>query len=249
MKRPRILITLDLGEESRRGVPFPLIQTKAAYAHAVEEAGGVPLLVAPTAELELQTALVDILDGLVITGGSFDISPEAYGESPNGARLDPPKPLRTEFERALLLGALSRRRPVLAVCGGMQLLNVALGGTLHQDIRAALGDTALEHEQPSSPERPSHDVEVVPGTLLYRLAGSARIAVNSTHHQAIDRLGRHLSVFGRSKDGVIEAVGLDGVPYVVGVQWHPELLDDSLSRALYAHLVEGAVTPLSDSRS
>ena len=239
MSRPRILVTLDTGEALRRGVPFPTVELKAAYGHAVEAAGGLPLLVAPTGDPAVVAELIALLDGLVITGGAFDIAPELYGQARGGGRLDPIKPGRTGFELALLRGALARRRPVLAICGGMQLLNVALGGTLLQDIRASRPD-ALEHEQPTSPAGPAHAVELVAGSALAALAGATRIAVNTTHHQAVDRIGDGLAIVGRSEDGVIEAIALDGGDAVVGVQWHPELLDDAVSRALYARLVEHA---------
>jgi putative glutamine amidotransferase len=240
MTRPRILITLDTGEELRRGVSLPIVTTKLAYVRAVEEAGGLPLLIAPSGE-ESAEAFADLLDGLVITGGAFDIEPERYGATAAGARLDAPKPTRTRFEEAILRLALELGRPVLAICGGMQLLNIVRGGTLLVDIKHALKDQALEHEQPTSPAEPWHEVRIEPGSALERLAGGQHtIRVNSTHHQAVDKLGADLDVLGRSPDGVIEAIGLAGEPCVIGVQWHPELQDDELSRALYRCLVEAA---------
>jgi putative glutamine amidotransferase len=236
-RRPRVLVTLDTGTALRRGVPLPNLQLKAAYAESVERAGGLPLLVAPTADVGLREELGALMDALVITGGDFDIEPWRYGhggEPPS--RLDTPKPLRTDFEWHLLEQALERRVPVLGICGGMQLLNVVLGGTLLGDIGSERPD-ALQHEQPTSPTTPDHPVEVVPGTALEALAGALTLQVNTTHHQAVDRLGRGLEVWGRSPDGIVEAIGLRDRPEVVGVQWHPELLDDGPSRALYGALV------------
>lgn len=238
MIAPRIVVTLDTGTATRRGVPVPMVRLKEAYVRAVERAGGLPILAAPTASAATLEGLVGLMDGLVVTGGHFDIEPERYGGRPSdGVRVDAPKPTRTDFEAALVRAALARGRPVLGVCGGMQLLNVVLGGTLLADIRAA-DPEALDHEQPTPASEPAHDVELVPGTALARLLGVARIPVNSTHHQAPAELGRGLVVEGRSPDGVIEAIALRDRPSVRGVQWHPEQLDHPASHAIYRALVE-----------
>lgn len=231
--KPKILVTLDLGETIRRGVPLPLVEAKLAYARSIEQGGGVPLFVAPTDDEAVIEALLELLDGLVITGGAFDIEPERFGKTAAGVRVDPPKPLRTRFELALLQGALARGRAVLGVCGGMQLLDVALGGTLHLDIGAEIPG-ALEHEQPTSPALAAHPAELVEGSALAALLGVSRIEVNTTHHQAIERVAEPLRVSARAPDGVIEAVEHRERPEVIGVQWHPELMDDEVSRAIYA---------------
>ncbi len=237
MKRPYILVTLDEGVAERRGVPFPRVEAKAAYAWAVEQAGGVPLWVAAGRARDDVEALLAIADGVVVTGGAFDIPPELYGGDAGGQRLDAPKPTRTRFEHALLRAALARELPVLGVCGGMQLLNVALGGSLVVDIRTRDAG-ALEHEQPTSPAEGWHPIALVPGSRLADRAGAGPHAVNSTHHQACDRLGEGLVVSARAPDGVVEAI--ERGPRVTGVQWHPELQDDALSRAIYGALIEEA---------
>lgn len=240
LSRPRIVVTLDQGQALRRGVPFPMVELKAAYAEAITQAGGLPLLVAPTDEPGVVAELVALADGLVVTGGAFDIDPVLYGAAvPAGTRVDPPKPLRTRFEWALLEGALARGRPVLGVCGGMQLLNVVLGGTLRLDIAAEVPG-ALEHEQATSPAEPAHPVQLRAGSALARALGRERIEVNTTHHQAIAQVAAALEVVGTSPDGVIELVVHRERPAVVGVQWHPELLDDDASRALYGAHVRAA---------
>lgn len=237
--RPRIVVTLDLGETLRRGVPLPIVETKSAYARSIEQAGGLPLLAAPTDDPAVIEDWIALLDGLVITGGAFDIEPERFGKKADGVRVDPPKPLRTRFESALLQGALQRGRPVFGVCGGMQLLNVHLGGTLFLDIKAAIPN-ALEHEQPTSPREPFHPANVVAGTRLASLLGANTIQVNTTHHQAIERLGADLIATAISPDGVIEAVEHTSRRGVIGVQWHPELIDDQVSRAIYGAWVKEA---------
>ena len=239
MSRPRILLTLDTAEVHRRGVPFDAYQLKAAYVRAVERAGGVPLLVAPGDDVEVVSELGDLMDGLIVTGGDFDIDPEMYGEQRPGVRLDAPKPVRTQFERLLIERALERGRPVLGICAGMQLLNVLLGGTLHQDIGTDV-EGAHEHEQPSSPATPYHPIQLTDGCPLARAIGADVIQVNSTHHQAVAQLGKDLVAFGVSDDGLVEAIRHDRRPEIVGVQWHPELLDDPVAPALYGDLVRYA---------
>lgn len=237
MRRPYILVTLDEGVSERRGVSFPRVEAKAAYAWAVERAGGVPLWVAAGQARDDVDALLAIADGVVVTGGAFDIPPELYGADAGDQRLDTPKPARTRFEYALLQGAIARALPVLGVCGGMQLLNVVLGGSLVVDIRTR-DPSALEHEQPTSPADGWHPIVPVPGTLLAARVGPGPHAVNSTHHQACDRLGDGLVVSARAPDGVVEAI--ERGPRITGVQWHPELQDDAVSRALYGALIEEA---------
>ncbi len=237
MKKPKILVTLDTGETQRRGVPFPIVHAKAAYAAAVERAGGLPLLVAPTEDRAVADAMFALADGLVITGGDFDIPPEQFGAAPAaGVRVDPPKPLRTRFEWQLTEAALARGTPILGICGGMQLLNVVLGGTLHLHIPDAIAG-ALEHEQPTSPAGPAHVVHVVPGSVLRGVCGRDTIDVNTTHHQAVAALGRGLVAEGHAPDGVIEAIADPSRAFTVGVQWHPELLADDASEALYRAFV------------
>lgn len=238
--RPLIGITPDEGaSEPRPGRPaLSRYELKRAYADAVLGAGGVPLVL-PYAEEE--AALVRYLEtvgALVVTGGAFDIGPQEYGETAR-ASLGTVKPLRTRFERRLLELALARGTPVLGVCGGMQLLNVVRGGTLYQHLPDEVPG-ALPHEQAHDPREPAHEVRVEPGSLLARICGEGPVPANSTHHQAVRRLGVGLRVSGRTPDGVIEAVeGTDGA-FVLGVQWHPELLDDGANRALYGALVEAA---------
>jgi len=239
LSRPRILVTLDTGTAERRGVPFPNVNVKQAYIDAVERAGGLPLLVAPSDDPARVEALVDLAHGLVVTGGAFDIPPSHYGAAQTATRVDAHKPARTRFEAALTEACVASGLPVFGVCGGMQLLNVVLGGTLVQDIREEVPG-GLEHEQPSSPAEADHAVALVSGCPLAAWVGATEIRVNSTHHQAVAQLGAGLEAWGRAPDGVIEAIGLAHRPDVVGVQWHPELLADPVSDALYEHLVEAA---------
>ena len=211
--RPRIGLTLDVDEA---GATYLL---KRAYAEAVAAAGGLALPL-PHHPGEVPELLA-LCEALVVTGGDFDIEPGLYGERRRPG-CGPARGERTAFELALVRLALARGVPVLGVCGGMQLLAVALGGTLHQDLEADLGLGG--HQQPASKDRPSHPVVVEPGTLLAGLVGAGELAVNSTHHQAVREPGRGVVVSARAPDGVIEAIEVPAQPFALGVQWHPEAL-------------------------
>jgi len=232
MRRPRIGLTLDLDEGKGE------YQLPRAYAEAVLAAGGLPIPLA-YGDGAVAGAYLALCQGLVITGGAFDIAPQRYGEEPRAScgRLNP---ARTDFEWSLCEAALAGRIPVLGVCGGMQLMNVVRGGTLHQDLGEVPG--AARHEQPPPRDLPSHDVEIVAGSLLARLAGRQRLAVNSTHHQAVRDAGAGVLVAARAPDGVVEAIELPDLPFALGVQWHPEraLRHDERHLALFRGLVEAA---------
>jgi len=207
--RPRIGIPLDLDEGRGR------YEIARAYADAVAEAGGLALALPYRGDVEDYLALCD---GLLVTGGAFDLPPESYGEERRES-CGPARAARTEFEWAVTAAALARGLPLLGVCGGMQLLNVVRGGSLYQHLPEDLG---VCHEQPAPKDVPSHEVEVSEGSLLARLVGPFPLPVNSTHHQAVRRAGAELRVCGRAPDGVVEAVELAGAPFALGVQWHPE---------------------------
>lgn len=176
-----------------------------------------------------------LLDGLVVTGGAFDVDPALYGAEDRHDTVTT-KDRRTAFELAILNGFLDTDRPVLGICGGQQLLNVALGGTLIQHIPDAIAD-CLAHEQPNPRTEPGHAVEVMRDTLLHRLGGGAdRLQVNSAHHQAAGEVGDGVVVSGVAPDGVIEAIETPDRRFCLGVQWHPEYsisaADDTIFRAM-----------------
>lgn len=213
----------------------------ANYARAVECAGGIPIVLVP--QLDHLPHLVSLLDGVVLSGGG-DVRPSRYGDSTVHPETYGIHDLRDEFELALVRSALELDIPLLCICRGIQVLNVALGGTLIQDI----GDQfsrALDHRQqrrgiPSS--EPSHEVEVVPGSLLHAVYGGTVIAVNSFHHQALKEVAAELRVAGRAADGIVEAVEFPGQRFVLGVQWHPEMMFEAHPEHLepFRALVEAA---------
>ncbi len=232
-RRSRIGLTLDVDEDAHR------YEIQQAYVDAVLAAGGLPVLL-PHAE-PVAAAYRALLDGLVVTGGAFDIPPELYGEARREV-CGPAKPERTRFEKEILEAALASGLPVLGVCGGMQLLNVVRGGTLYQDLPADAGIGG--HEQPAPKDAPTHPVKVAAGTLLWRLLGPGvpEHRVNSTHHQAVRDPGTGVLVAATAPDGVIEGIELPDLPFAVGVQWHPEAVvkHDPRQAGLFAGLVEAA---------
>ena len=236
--RPVIGITPDVGRTTARpGRPaLPQYELKQAYADAVLAAGGLPVVLPYSEEPAAAAEAIELCDGLVITGGAFDIPPEAYGAKA-GDRLGPLKPGRTAYEQRVLRAALAADVPVLGICGGMQLLAVELGGTLYQDIGAEVSG-AFDHEQRGDPRKPGHAASVVRGSALAAIVGATEIQVNSTHHQAVKDAGRGV-VCAAAPDGIVEAIELPG-RFALGVQWHPELLEGKEQLALYRALVDRA---------
>jgi putative glutamine amidotransferase len=204
--------------------PHPEMALGMSYLRTLDAAGGMPVVLPPMGDVH---AYLDRLDGVCMSGGP-DLDPGAYGASERHAELGPTEPSLDAFELALLGGALERGLPVLAICRGVQALNVACGGTLHQHVPG--------HRQSALATEPTHAVKIAAGSNLARLAGTRTLAVNSFHHQAIDRVGAGLRVVARAEDGTIEAV--EGAGFVVGVQWHAETLADH--RWLFESLVDAA---------
>jgi putative glutamine amidotransferase len=224
-RRPNIGITPDV-EEAPKGEGFPRYVLKAPYAEAVFRAGGLPVVLPYATDPSAIEAYLERISGLLVTGGAFDVPPQAYGEEARQGMGDM-KPGRTQFETALIRGALQRHLPVLGICGGMQLLNVVFGGTLLQDIQRELPE-ARNHEQAHDRTQPDHPVEVHEGTVLAELIGHGQLMVNSTHHQAVARLGEGLRASAVAPDGVVEAIESSNGTFNLGVQWHPEMLLQSM---------------------
>jgi putative glutamine amidotransferase len=202
----------------------------AAYVQAVEAAGGRPLLVPPSMEAIEET--LEGLDGLVFSGGS-DLDPAHYGQEPH-EETSGIVPHRDEAELGLLRGALERDMPVLAICRGSQVLNVARGGDLIQHLPEVVGHRNHKNDPPGG--FADHDVELVEGTLVQRLLGD-RAPVKSHHHQGFGRLGEGLREAGHAEDGTVEAVEDPSQRFAVGVLWHPEEGEDFV---LFQALVDEA---------
>lgn len=184
--------------------------------------------------------LLDRVDGLLFSGGP-DLDPATYGQLPHPELGPDVDRVSDEYELALLRAATARDLPVLAICRGMQALNVSRGGTLHQHLPDL---TELEHRQTMDSFEAAHDVAVAEGSLLHRLSGRRRLEVNTLHHQAIDRLGDGLEVIARAPDGTVEAVYDPALRFCLGVQWHAELLTHRPEHApLIGELVAAAGAP------
>jgi len=203
-----------------------------AYVQAVLRAGAMPLVIPPTAEEQVLTAALDRLDGLVLIGG-LDLAPRWYGQKCHPrTRLADRR--RLAGDRRLAELALARDLPVLGICMGIQLLNVVMGGDLIQYIPEQVG-TAVCH----APRETFHPVRIEPGSRLAAIVGGETIEVNSSHHQALGRLGRGLRAVAWAPDGVIEAVEGEGGRFLLGVQWHPERIADRPEHlAIFRALVE-----------
>lgn len=238
-RRPSIGVTPDVSTPTA-DTPHPRYEVKVAYLDAILRAGGLPFIFPYTDDRSCIDAYLDRVSGLVLTGGAFDIPPQAYGEQPREG-LGPVKQARTAFELAVLRAALQRHLPVVGVCGGMQLINVAFGGTLVQDIAREL-PAARPHEQKHDRAQPQHPVDVKDGSLLAECVGRGQLMVNSTHHQAVRDVGKGLIVSAVAPDGVVEAIEAPADGFVVGVQWHPEMMVDSVppNLGVYKTLVSRA---------
>jgi len=215
-----------------------MIGMSTAYVQAVMTAGGVPLLIPPNLDVDELMSILDLVDGLLIPGGG-DVDPEYYGASPR-TELRGVDRARDETEIQLVRAAVSRQKPLLAICRGHQVLNVALGGTLWQDVNSELPGGLLHDNFSRFPRNHiAHVVELDPASRLARCLDREKVPVNSMHHQAIRDLAPELAVVGKSEDGVIEAVEVPGHPFAVGVQWHPEHLiqDHPVMLALFRGLV------------
>jgi putative glutamine amidotransferase len=196
------------------------------YADAIERAGGIPMVMPPTSQQNIIEAAIDRCDGLVLLGGG-DVSPGNYGQTER-AQLFGVDAALDEYEMHAVKYAISRNIPILAICRGHQVLNVALGGTLIQHL-----DTTMDHRDTM------HEVQLVPHSLVARAMSSHCPLVHSFHHQAIDSIAHDLEVIGTHHDGTIEAVQHRTARWVVGVQWHPEdtAADDDANQGLFDELI------------
>lgn len=234
---PLIGVTLDQepggeGQFSR----YPWYGLRCHYSDAIGKAGGVPLALPYTQGVV--PILADKLDGLVITGGAFDISPTYYNSQHNHPSIVT-KPQRTEFEFALAQAMLERNKPVLGICGGQQLLNVILGGSLIPHIPDAVPDS-LAHEQPNPRHEPGHIISITPHTMLHKIIGLATLEVNSAHHQAVEEPGPGLIINAQAPDGIIEGIEAPQYRFCLGVQWHPEFLISKADLQIFQAFIQAS---------
>jgi len=213
------------------------LSLRLTYTQAVQEAGGLAVVVPAHGFADDTAAILDRLDGVVFSGGP-DLDPGVYGQAPHPQLGPDVDRVSDEYELAMLAAAAERDLPVLAICRGMQALNVSRGGTLVQHLPDV---TELPHNQSARPFASTHTVTVARGSLLHRLTGAEDLGVNSYHHQAVDRLGAGLAVCATAPDGTIEAVWDPAAQFSLGVQWHPEVLTHRSDHApLFGSLVAAA---------
>lgn len=217
MSRPIIGITLD-SEPAGGWSKMPWYALRQNYCDAVARAGGLPVPLPH--EPELAADYLAEIDGLLVTGGAFDVDPSLFGASTRHATVKT-KDRRTAFEYAITRGAIDADKPVLGICGGQQLMNVVLGGTLIQHIPDEIAN-ALAHEQPNPRTEAGHSVKIVVGTLLHRVVKELELPVNSAHHQAVKAVGSGIVVNALAPDGVIEGIEDPRRRFCIGVEWHPE---------------------------
>jgi putative glutamine amidotransferase len=234
-RRPRIGITMRIELETDR------FYLSRHYSEAVEAAGASPLHISLIPDEDYIRSVMEEVEGVLLPGSDSDVDPLRYGEEPH-TRLGSVHPLKDETDALVLREVERRATPLLAICFGMQILNVSRGGKLIQDIGSALPE-AIKHQQGAPRDRLSHRVRLLEGSLMNELAGGDTALVNSHHHQAISEVGRDLVATAWSADGLVEALeDPRGDRFALAVQWHPEIAwaRDDLSRAIFARFVEAA---------
>ena len=235
MKKPIIGITLDLASNTGKYSYAwrPWYALRRDYSDIITKAGGIPIFLPYCVDIN---ELLDVIDGLVIPGGDGDINPKFYGQKITSDKVKA-NDERTSFELALVTEAMKRDMPIFGICFGLQIINVALGGTLIQHIPDT-HQSDINHEQPAPKHVPTHPINIEDGTLLSTLSESNNIEVNTTHHQAIDKVGKGLTVSAKAPDGIIEAVESANHRFLIGVQWHSEYQNTNLDAQLFKRLVE-----------
>lgn len=216
-----------------------LLQT---YFNAVSAAGGIPLLLNPHMSEAAIEQCMDVLDGLLLAGGG-DVDPRHFGQEPV-QEIGEIIPIRDSLEFALIKAADRRSpMPILGICRGLQVLNVAAGGTLYQDLPTqypAEGTQLLKHSVDDAVNATAHNVQLEPACRLYELLRAETLAVNSMHHQAVEQTGNGYRAVAFSEDGVVEAIEHTGHPFRLAVQWHPERMTDPASRRLFEGFIASA---------
>ena len=240
--KPIIGITPDFnaGDRKDMGGKEPTYFLRARYIQAIEQVGGIPLILPLVSDRPRQRILLSSVDGLLVTGSGSDLAPELYGERQR-YKFRRMSRLRSDLELGITGLAHQAHLPMLGICGGMQSINVALGGTLLQDIPSQLA-TSVPHQPPGTATKPAHAVQIESRTLLHRITKRTTIRVNSSHHQSVKKVAPSLITSAVAPDGVIEAIESPSHAFLLGVQWHPEFLfdRDPIQKRLFHALIKAA---------
>lgn len=240
--KPVIGVTPDFnaGDRLDMGGQEPTYFLRARYIRAIEELGGIPLILPLVAAPAARRRLLDGVDGLLLTGSGPDLPPRLYGERQR-YKFPLVSERRTDFELDLVSQARTRDLPLLGICGGMQTVNVACGGSLFQDISSQV-PTALDHRQQKKAIHVSHPVTVTPNSLLQKVVDRVILMVNSSHHQSVKLVAPSLVVSAVASDGIIEAIESPKHRFLLAVQWHPEFLFErhAAHRRLFDALLRAA---------
>lgn len=191
------------------------------YILSVIKNGGIPFIIPFNENEEVIKEQIEMVDGLLLSGGQ-DVAPKNYGEEPT-PKLGDIFPERDDFEYALLKAALEAKKPILGICRGLQIINTYFNGSLYQDL-SYIGTEVLKHNQVNSPSMVTHSVTLDKSSKLFDIFGEEKIRVNSFHHQAVKKVGDGLAISAKAPDGVVEAIEKNDYPFLVAVQWHPEML-------------------------
>ncbi|MBI04834.1 MAG: gamma-glutamyl-gamma-aminobutyrate hydrolase [Pelagibacteraceae bacterium] len=232
MKKALIGITLD-SEQGGDYSKYPWYAIRENYLSSIYKFNAIPFPLFH--EIKSITQICHKIDGLIITGGNFDINPILYGNNNSSSRLI--KNQRTNFEIKLFKKFFLQNKPILGICGGQQLINVACGGNLIQDIKEK-NKNSINHEQTNPRNQTSHKIDIKKNTKLYKIIKSKNVLVNSAHHQSVDKLGKNLVISALAKDNIIEAIEHSEHKWCIGVQWHPEFLITAADNALIKNFIK-----------
>ena len=240
--KPLIGVTPDFnaGDRKEWGGREPTYFLRGRYIRAIEDLGGIPIILPLVADLGARRRLLTHIDGLMLTGSGPDLAPELYGERQR-YKFRVMSQRRATFELEMAQLARSADLPLLGICGGMQALNVAFGGSLYQDIDSQRPHP-LRHRQTAQATLLSHAVKIAPNSMLRRIVRTATMRVNSSHHQSVKDVAPSLQASAVAPDGIIEAIESTAQRFLLGIQWHPEFLFDRYlpHRRLFEAFLEAA---------